>query len=304
MAKKKTLYKCSECEYETVSWTGKCPSCGTWGSLEEAVEVSSSPAKGKSKSKALSLKDIIVDDKHRIQTEIGELDRVLGGGLVRDSVTILTARPGAGKSTLFLEISYVLGKKGLRILYLSGEESQSQIKSRAKRIMKDIPDNIWIVSTTSMDEALLHIEEIDPNLILLDSIQTFTLQEHSSRPGSPVQTVECANKLVEVAKDSRKPRAVMMIGHMTKADEMAGLRTLEHLVDTVLYLEGESDDPLRTILSTKNTSSATSRKNRWPSWSMASSSANSARTNSRRCQSNAAPVRNCASAMAAAPRIG
>lgn len=255
MAKKKTLYRCSECNYETVSWTGKCPSCQNWGTLEEvetAVAASSSSARAGKKSKALSLKEIQVDDKHRVETGISELDRVLGGGLVRDSVTILTARPGAGKSTLFLELSYVLGKKGLKILYLSGEESQSQIKSRAKRIMKEIPDNIWIVSTTSMDEGVVHIEEIDPDLILLDSIQTFTLQEHSSRPGSPVQTVECANKLVEIAKDSRRPRAVMMIGHMTKADEMAGLRTLEHLVDTVLYLEGESDDPLRTILSTKN----------------------------------------------------
>ncbi|WP_100064933.1 DNA repair protein RadA [Miniphocaeibacter massiliensis] len=252
--KNKVIYRCKECNYETVSWTGKCPNCSSWGSLKE-IEVSDSKGKNKknlSKKEATKLKDVKIDSSERIVTSIGELNRVLGGGIVRDSVTILTARPGAGKSTLFLEMSYDLASKGIKVLYISGEESESQIKSRAIRTMQNIPNNIWIVSTTSMDLAIENIKNINPDIIFLDSIQTFTLSEYTSRAGSPVQTVECANTLVDIAKNKDNPKAVFMIGHMTKSDEMAGLRTLEHLVDTVIYLEGEVDESLRVLMSTKN----------------------------------------------------
>lgn len=251
--KNKIKYKCNKCGYETVSWIGKCPSCNSWGSLKEISILGSTEDKRRSsvEHKAETLKEVAIDRSERINTNISELNRVLGGGLIRDSVTILTARPGAGKSTLFLEICNKLNAD-VKILYVSGEESKSQIKSRALRIMDQISDNIYILSTTSMDIALESIEQLNPQLILLDSIQTFSLREYPSRPGSPVQTIECTNRLVEAAKDARNPKAVIMIGHMTKSDEMAGLRTLEHLVDTVLYMEGESDEPLRVLLSTKN----------------------------------------------------
>lgn len=254
--KSKKIYRCKECDFETVSWTGKCPSCNEWGTLKE-VEVfedkkfGSRSGKKENKS-ALKLKDVVIDSSKRIKTSIGELNRVLGGGIVRDSVTILTARPGAGKSTLFLEIANDLAKKKIDVLYISGEESESQIKSRAIRIMENIPSNIWIISTTSMDLALRNIKNINPDVVFIDSIQTFTLEEYTSRAGSPVQTVESANALVDIAKDKNNPKAIFMIGHMTKNDEMAGLRTLEHLVDTVIYLEGESDEPLRVLMATKN----------------------------------------------------
>ena len=255
--KKKTIYKCKECGYESISWAGKCPNCSKWGSLkeEDVIENKGSSSLSKSRDsikKAKKLKDIKLDSSKRILMNIGELNRVLGGGLVRDSVTILTARPGAGKSTLLLEMANDLSKLGISVLYISGEESESQIKARAMRTMEEIPENIWIVSTTSMDIALENINIIDPDIIFLDSIQTFTLAEYTSRAGSPVQTIECANKLVDIAKNIENPKAVVMIGHMTKADEMAGLRTLEHLVDTVLYLEGEIDESLRVLMSTKN----------------------------------------------------
>lgn len=253
--KKNTIYRCNKCGYESVSWTGKCPSCNSWGSLkeiEQVLENSSGKNKLKDFKKPLKLKDVKIDNSQRIVTGSKEFNRVLGGGIVRDCVTILTARPGAGKSTLFLEIVNDLSKKGIKTLYISGEESVSQIKARANRIMDEIGDNIWIISTNSMDNALQSIHEIDPDVVFIDSIQTFTLQEYSSRAGSPIQTVECANALVQEAKNKNRPRAVFMIGHMTKNDEMAGLRTLEHLVDTVTYLEGESDEALRVLMATKN----------------------------------------------------
>ena len=167
-------------------------------------------------------------------------------------MSILTARPGAGKSTLLLEVANDLSHRGYRVLYASGEESETQISNRAERILKSSPDKVWVLSDNSMDNVLDGIEEIDPDLIILDSIQTFILDGVDSKAGSPVQTIECANALVDIAKNRKRPRAVMMVGHMTKNNEMAGLRTLEHLVDTVLYLEGESEEELRTLMASKN----------------------------------------------------
>ncbi|NMB07719.1 MAG: DNA repair protein RadA [Tissierellia bacterium] len=257
MKKVKTIYRCSNCGYESIKWMGRCSECGAWNSLKE--EILSPKTKG-SKTKQyigdrpspVQLSTIDVDEGIRIKTSIEEFNRVLGGGIVRDSVTILTARPGAGKSTLLLEISNDIAKKNYKVLYASGEESETQIRNRANRIIDEIPEDIWILSDTSMDNVLKSIEEIDPDLIIIDSIQTFTLAEFDSRAGSPIQTIETASALVDIAKNKNRPRAVIMVGHMTKANEMAGLRTLEHLVDTVLYLEGESEEELRTLMATKN----------------------------------------------------
>lgn len=255
--KKKTIFKCNNCGYESIRWMGRCSECNSWNSFEE-IEIDTKKKKNKGKylekrkATPVKLYSIDGDTSIRIVTSMEEFNRVLGGGIVKDSVTILTARPGAGKSTLLLEISNDVANKGYKVLYASGEESETQISNRANRILKQIPEGIWILSDTSMDNVLDAIEQIDPDLIIIDSIQTFSLEEFDSRAGSPIQTIECTNVLVDVAKNQNRPRAVIMVGHMTKANEMAGLRTLEHLVDTVLYLEGESDEELRTLMATKN----------------------------------------------------
>lgn len=253
----KTIYVCTNCHEKHIAWSGKCPSCGSWNSLEE-MEVEKKPQKAKSDNLNLitnrtkKLKEVNIDSSTRIITGIEEFDRTIGGGLVRDSVSILTARPGVGKSTLLLELADQLAKKGIKIMYIAGEESESQIKQRALRIMDDISENIYIISTNSMDIALSEMEKIDPQVVFLDSIQTVYLSEYTQRAGSPTQTIECANAFVNACKNPMKPKAGIMIGHMTKQDTLAGLMTLEHLVDTVMYLEGESDTLLRVLRTTKN----------------------------------------------------
>ncbi|CCQ98242.1 DNA repair protein radA [[Clostridium] ultunense Esp] len=255
--KKKIIYRCSQCGNESIRWMGRCSECGSWNSFDEVLIDHKKSDNRKQSQKIervppVKLSAIDVDDGHRIVTGIDEFNRVLGGGIVKDSVTILTARPGAGKSTLLLEISEDIAQKGYKVLYASGEESETQIRNRANRILDEIPKDIWILSDISMDNVLNTVDTIDPDLIIIDSIQTFKLDEFNSRAGSPIQTIECANTLVDMAKNKDRPRAVIMVGHMTKANEMAGLRTLEHLVDTVIYLEGESDEELRTLMATKN----------------------------------------------------
>ncbi|GFN35592.1 DNA repair protein RadA [Tepidimicrobium xylanilyticum] len=254
--KKKIIYICSQCGSESPKWLGRCFECGAWNSFEEKVLDGNGKNQIKHKNEnrvfPVKLSKIDIDESHRMVTDIGEFNRVLGGGIVKDSVTILTARPGAGKSTLLLQISKNIAEKGYKVLYASGEESETQIKNRANRVLDDIPDKIWILSDISMDNVLQSVDAIDPDLVIIDSIQTFKLDEFTSRAGSPIQTIECANALVEVAKNKNRPRAVIMVGHMTKSNEMAGLRTLEHLVDTVIYLEGASDEELRTLVATKN----------------------------------------------------
>lgn len=254
--KLKTVYICEKCGEKQIAWAGKCPSCGSWNSLVESIE-ETKPKSTKlnakiSTKKSNRLNQVKVSNSERVITEIAEFDRAIGGGIVKDSVTILTAKPGAGKSTLLLEIANNLARKKTKILYISGEESESQIKSRANRIMKDIPDDIYLLSTNSMDTAIAEIKEINPDVIFLDSIQTLALSEYNQRPGTPTQTIECANAIVEICKDDKNPKACIMIGHMTKSGEMAGLMTLEHLVDTVLVMESESDTQLRVLRSTKN----------------------------------------------------
>ena len=247
-------YICTNCNKESLGWQGKCSYCGSWGSIEE-VEITESKGKISNpldKTIPEKLKNIYFNIEDRLETGITELNRVLGGGVVKDSVNILTARPGCGKSTLLLQVGLDFAKKNINTIYISAEESCSQIKSRANRIERDIPENIWIYSTQSMDDAIKAISNVDAKIVILDSIQTVTLAELSSRAGSPTQTVECISELVKIAKNKDNPRAIFIVCHMTKQDEMAGLRTLEHMVDSVLLLEGQSDESLRTLTSTKN----------------------------------------------------
>lgn len=255
MAKVKKAYECVECGHTQGVWAGQCPQCKKWGTMHEVVVEKSSANKSVvvEDKNAKKLKSISLDASERIKSSYAEFDRTVGGGLVRDSVSILTARPGAGKSTLLLQLSKSYADLGLKVIYISGEESESQIKSRADRIMNDsLPENVWILSTNSMDLAIKEIKKIDADIVFLDSIQTFSLAEFDNKAGSPTQTIEVSNKAVEIAKDFNRKRAVIMIGHMTKKGEMAGLRTLEHLVDTVLILDGESEEDLRVLTSSKN----------------------------------------------------
>lgn len=256
--KTKKVYRCNKCGYENVKWSAKCFGCGSYGTIEEfevaAKKTSSRVAETKSKNvDTMRLSDVKMENSNRIISQLNEFNRVMGGGIVRDSVTIITAKPGAGKSTLLLQVAQDLASQGKKVLYASGEESDSQIKSRAERILKNISENIWIVTDNSMDNVLAQVDVVDPDLVIVDSIQTFTLEEQlPSRAGSPTQTMECANAMVRIAKNKQRPRAVILVGQMNKNEEMAGLRALEHLVDTVLVIEGESEEELRELQSTKN----------------------------------------------------
>lgn len=237
--KTKVIYRCCNCGAESPKWLGKCHSCEEWNTFEELdnrAKMTSSSSKRKTSPTRLS--EVLASNSDRIVTDIGEFNRVLGGGIVKDSIIILTARPGAGKSTLLLQVANDVANKGYKVLYASAEESESQIKTRSDRILKGSNSNIWIYSDTSMNHVLASIEELDPDLIIIDSIQTFTLDEHNSRPGSPIQTMECANELLKIAKNNSRPRAVIMVGQMTKDDEIAGLRALEHMVDNPKSIKG------------------------------------------------------------------
>lgn len=256
MAKKKEVYVCSACGYESSKWMGQCPQCGKWNTLDIKDEIpqvlSKAPLKSVRPANLQQLAKISADQSKRYVTGIGELDRVMGGGIVRDSMTILAARPGAGKSTLLLQIAQLLARQQQTVLYVSGEESESQVRRRAERILHGICEGIWIHSSSSMNHVLGAIDSVDPSVIIIDSIQTFSLDEFPSRPGSPTQVMECTQLLMKLAKNAAKPRAVFMAGQLTKDDELAGVRSLEHMVDTVLYMEAENGEELRTLSATKN----------------------------------------------------
>lgn len=250
--KEKTVFICSNCNNQQSKWMGRCPECNNWNTFEEVV-INRKSAVRQKRIPAVKLDGVKTGAQDRIVTSVNEFNRVMGGGIIRDSITIIASRPGGGKSTLVLEIANDVAQKGSRVLYASGEESESQIKSRADRILPVISENLWILSDNSMDNVLESVDETDPDLIIIDSIQTFTLDGFpGSRAGSPVQTMECAAGLVALGKNRERKRAVIMVGQMTKEDELAGLRALEHLVDTVLYIESEDNDELRTLLATKN----------------------------------------------------
>ena len=177
--KKKTLYRCASCGFENIKWLGKCPTCNSWNTLEEVVVESKSMqtrVRQASKKPIKKLLDVVSNKSDRIVTGINEFDRVMGGGIVKDSISIITARPGAGKSTLLLQISDAIAKQGYKVIYASGEESDSQIKNRADRILDKIHEKIWVVQETSLDNVLDAVEEIDPDMLIIDSIQTFTME--------------------------------------------------------------------------------------------------------------------------------
>lgn len=255
---KKSQYCCKECGYVSVGWVGRCPYCGSWNSMQE-VKIEKEKNKGLKAGRAADpleparpLAKVSLKEIKRIDSEMPELNRVLGGGLVPDSVTMLTARPGAGKSTLLLQLSGNLAKKGFKVLYASGEESSSQIRMRADRILDNLSENLYIMSSSDMDNILHEADRLEIDLLIVDSVQTMALREFSQRPGSPTQTVQVTAAVIEACKSSDRMMAAFLVGHVTKDESMAGLRTLEHQVDTVLYLDTGLSDQLRLLRTSKN----------------------------------------------------
>ena len=249
--KNKNSYTCTACGYETAKWAGKCPQCNEWNTLKETVDINQN--KQCSTISGRRVKDVVCDKSERIITGISEFDRVVGGGLVRDSVTILSAPPGTGKSTLSVMIADRMQKLGYTALYASGEESASQIKSRINRLNLEHLDDMLIVDNGNMDFVIDEVIKYDVDFIILDSIQTFYLNEFlPARAGNPTQVMECANAICNLAKRNNRPRIVIAIGQTIKNDELAGSRGLEHLVDTYIRIEGESDDTLRVLYAIKN----------------------------------------------------
>lgn len=255
MSKNKTAYICKNCGASYLRWSGKCETCNEWNALEEVV--GSKKKSGLSSgvvSAGLTLRDISVSKNNRKSAGINEFDRVLGGGLVAGSIILLGGEPGIGKSTLALQICSQFSDQQNSTLYISGEESASQVKSRLDRI-KIGAGNINFVSEIIVENIIVTIEETKPNLVLVDSIQTIYSGDIEALPGSVTQVKDCAMKLIEAGKRLNIP--IIIIGHVTKEGNVAGPKTLEHLVDTVLYLEGERYHNLRILRSIKNRFGAT-----------------------------------------------
>ncbi|HLO30330.1 MAG TPA: DNA repair protein RadA [Anaerolineales bacterium] len=263
MAKTHTRYVCQECGRVTASYMGKCPQCGSFNSMVEEVVHDEPVSKNTAvrgltgRSAPRSIGDISSDAEDRINLPIEEFARVLGGGIVPGSIVLIGGDPGIGKSTLTLQMAMVMAAKQ-RVLYVSGEESERQIKMRAVRLngQKDLPKNLLLVTETNLEIILNHINEVKPDLLIVDSIQTVYLSNMDSSAGSVSQVRECSSQLRELAKTSGI--SVFVIGHVTKEGTIAGPRVLEHIVDTVLYLEGDRFQAYRLLRSVKNRFGATS----------------------------------------------
>ncbi|MGL4737444.1 MAG: DNA repair protein RadA [Cellulosilyticaceae bacterium] len=251
MAKLKQMYVCQQCAYETPKWMGKCPNCNEWGSLvEEVVDTKKSAVAAKvTGNKPLKLKEIHVTEENRTSTGMNELDRVLGGGIVKGSLILVGGDPGIGKSTLLLQICEELGAKGKEVLYISGEESATQIKMRGERLQVHT-DKLSLLAETNMAYIESHIKSEKPDLVILDSIQTMYCEGVNSAPGSVSQVREATHLLMNLAKGYGV--TIMIVGHVTKEGALAGPRVLEHMVDTVLYFEGERHASFRILRAVKN----------------------------------------------------
>ncbi len=254
MAKAKSTYVCSECGYESPRWYGKCPGCGAWNTLNEEVvqSVGTSSRAGAAVSlasvSALPLDGISIDSEHRYHTGVHELDRVLGGGIVKGSLVLLGGDPGIGKSTMMLQICEFLGET-MRVLYVSGEESQRQIKLRADRLGVTTP-NLAVMAATDAQAICEFIRANKPDIVIVDSIQTMSISEISSSPGSVTQVRECTNLFLRTAKGSDIP--IFIIGHVNKDGAIAGPKVMEHIVDAVLYFEGDRNLSYRILRAVKN----------------------------------------------------
>jgi len=254
MAKIKSVYICSECGYESPEWYGKCPSCGEWNTMNEEIkDTSKSSPTVKSRSfssyaKPYSITEISTDDEHRYDTGCKELNRVLGGGIVKGSLILLGGDPGIGKSTVLMQICQFMGSS-LKILYVSGEESKRQLKLRANRLGVNSP-NLYVMTETDVEVVCEQIKNVKPDLVMVDSIQTMNLTELNSSPGSVTQVRECTNMLMRTAKGMDVP--MFVVGHVNKEGSIAGPKVLEHIVDTVLHFEGDKQMACRILRAVKN----------------------------------------------------
>ncbi|MDM7659429.1 DNA repair protein RadA [Lactococcus lactis] len=252
MAKKKSSFVCQNCGYKSAKYLGRCPNCGEWSSFVEEVEVQEVKNQRVSmtgeRSKPLKLDEVELFDTPRIETDLDEFNRVLGGGVVPGSLVLIGGDPGIGKSTLLLQVSTQLASRG-RVLYVSGEESAQQIKLRAERLA-DIDRDFYLYAETNMQSIRAEVERLKPNFLIIDSIQTIMTPEIQSTQGSVSQVREVTGELMQIAKTN--DIATFIVGHVTKEGQLAGPRMLEHMVDTVLYFEGERNNTFRILRAVKN----------------------------------------------------
>ena len=253
MAKPKFIYVCNQCGYESSKWNGKCPSCNSWNSFEEEIkdDLSSKSSSVKAidlSEKILELQDIDFDTDVRYDTGLNELNRVLGGGLVKGSIVLLGGEPGIGKSTILLQICQFLGDDH-SILYVSGEESARQLKLRADRLSVD-SENLYILTANDAEAVCETISNSNPEIVIIDSIQTMSISHISSSPGSLTQVRECTNLFMHTAKTKEIP--IIIVGHVNKDGAIAGPKVMEHIVDAVLYFEGERHLSYRILRAVKN----------------------------------------------------
>lgn len=260
MAKSKVIFECQACGNQQSKWLGKCPQCGAWDSfvelngeqikaVKEMAKISTSP------SKAVSINEVQIENINRFSTKDSELDLVLGGGVVEGSLVLIGGSPGIGKSTLLLKIASNLAKDGRKTLYVSGEESASQIKMRAQRL-EAIDEKLYLLTEICLENITAEIQKNDYKILVIDSIQTLYSEEVSSAPGSISQVREITFELMRLAKD--KNICIFIIGHITKEGSIAGPRVLEHMVDVVLYFEGDASRELRMLRGFKNRFGSTS----------------------------------------------
>ena len=251
--KAKTIYSCQTCGYQAPKWMGKCPDCSTWDSfVEERMVVSARPGKAgviSSAATPVAIDSIQLDTEHRLYTNIQEFDRVLGGGLVFGTLILIGGDPGIGKSTLMLQALYGLARQGHKVLYVSGEESIRQLRLRSKRLETVAPD-LLVVSEVEIESILAMIESTKPEVLVIDSIQTMFNGELTSAPGTVSQVRESTVRLMMMAKKTGIP--TFLVGHVTKDGAIAGPKLLEHMVDTVLYFEGDRNHIFRILRAVKN----------------------------------------------------
>ncbi|HQM91550.1 MAG TPA: DNA repair protein RadA, partial [Syntrophales bacterium] len=248
----KTAFFCQNCGYESPKWVGKCPGCGEWNRFaEEPVKSADSrlPPEFRFDGKPRPIDAVEADEKARVKTGIGEMDRVLGGGIVAGSAILVGGDPGIGKSTLLLQVMHRLASAGKKVLYVSGEESASQIRLRADRVGAS-SKSLYVLVEVSLENILTHIKEVAPDAIVIDSIQTVYSSMLTSAPGSVGQVREASERFIILSKKTGIP--VFLVGHVTKDGSIAGPKVLEHMVDTVLYFEGDSGHSYRIIRGIKN----------------------------------------------------
>ena len=253
MAKTKTVYFCTQCGNETPKWQGRCPACGAWNSLEEHIEKPAAPGRAKSAPGGMSqtpkkLQEGDTGSEIRFSSGMGELDRVLGGGAVAGSLVLVGGAPGIGKSTLLLQICNQLCRER-SVLYVSGEESERQLKLRAQRLGV-APDNLYILSETRLSDVLEAVETTGPDILIVASVQTLYNEENESSPGSISQVKDCTMSMMQLSKS--RGITVFVVGHINKDGAIAGPKVLEHMVDCVLYFEGDPNSSYRLLRAAKN----------------------------------------------------